>query len=84
MPSLERQLAERKELLVTRSALNRARVRYQLVALRARIPSRRTTVIGTVLFGFLRLGAARWIANAGRLLVLFRGARSVLRLFRRR
>jgi len=33
MADLERQLAERKDLLVLRSAVNRARLRYQLIAL---------------------------------------------------
>jgi len=40
MLDLERQLAERKDLLILRPTLNRARLRYQLVALRARVPSR--------------------------------------------
>jgi hypothetical protein len=84
MARLERQLAERKELLVLRSTLNRARLRYQFVALRSRVPSRRTTVVGVVLFALMRLGVGRWIANAGRVLVLVRAARSAFRLLRRR
>jgi hypothetical protein len=84
MAELERSLAERKDLLVLRSTLNRARLRYQLVALRARIPSRRTTVLGVALFALMRLGVGRWIANAGRLLVLVRTIQSALGLLRRR
>ena len=84
MADLERQLAERKDLLVLRSAVNRARLRYQLIALRSRVPSRRTTVVGMVLFAVMRLGVARWIAKAGRVLMLVKAARSAFRLLRRR
>jgi len=83
MADLERRLAERKDLLILRSTLNRARLRYQLVALRARVPSRRTTLVGVVLFALMRLGVGRWIAKAGRLLMLVRAARSAFRLRRR-
>jgi hypothetical protein len=84
MAELERELAERKDLLVLRSTLNRARLRYQLVALRARVPSRRTTLVGVVLFALMRLGVGGLIAKAGRVLVLVKAARSAFRLLRRR
>ncbi len=84
MLDLERQLAERKDLLILRSTLNRARLRYQLVALRARFPSRRTTVVGVVLFALMRLGVGRWIAKAGRIFVLLRSIRGALRLLLRK
>jgi hypothetical protein len=84
MAKLERELAERKDLLILRSALNRARLHYQIVALRARVPTRRTTVVGVVLFALMRMGVGRWIAKAGRVLMLVRAARSAFRLLRRR
>ena len=84
MAELERQLAERKDLLVLRSSVNRARLRYQLVALRARIPSRRTTIVGTVLLALMRIGVGRWIPKAGKVLALLRAARSALGMLRRR
>ena len=84
MADLERSLAERKELIVLRSTLNRARLRYQLVALRARVPSRGAGLAGIALFAFARLGLGRWIAQAGRMLTLARTIQSALGLLRRR
>ncbi|HSJ97355.1 MAG TPA: hypothetical protein VLC53_09790 [Myxococcota bacterium] len=79
-------LAERKELLLAQSRLDRARVRYQWVAMRYRARSR--SLRGPLL-GLLLLGAGR--ARSGRLLVLLRralmvatAARTTLAFLRRR
>ncbi len=75
-------LALRKELLLAQSTLYRAKLRYELGAMRS------TTLSKGALFGWLLLAgrsrATRWVALAGRVLVFVRLARSVLGLLRGR
>jgi hypothetical protein len=75
-------LALRKELLLAQSALYRAKLRYQIVALRSSALSKGSLFALLLLAG--RPRASRWIAAAGRAIVLVRLARTVLGLFRRK
>lgn len=76
------ELALRKDLLIAQSALYRAKLRYELAALRSNALS------GSSLFGLLLLAgrprAMRWIAVTGRVLLLARLVRAVVGLFRRK
>ena len=87
-----RDLAARKDLLLAESALHRARLRYQLVALRARRPSLLAIgapLLGGPLLGLLMLlgGRARMagaVARAGQLVGLLRLASSIFGMVRAR
>jgi hypothetical protein len=83
MSDAAKNLALRKELLVSQSTLLRARLRYEVLAMRSRAPSR-LPLFGLLMMVAGRLRGARWIAKATRLLALFRMARGVLGLLRRK
>jgi hypothetical protein len=74
-------LEARKELLVARSALERARIRYELVALRSS-PSRLPLPVGLLLGFVTRAGAPGAIGKMAGLLAVVRTVLSVIRMVR--
>jgi hypothetical protein len=78
-------LALRKELLVAQSTLERAKLRYQVIALRSRAPMRmRIPLFGLLLLVAGRLRAGRLIAGAARILMLMRLVRGAVGMLGRK
>jgi hypothetical protein len=84
MNSALEDLALRKEMLVARAAVERTRLRYEMIALRshASVPVLRGPAFALLLLVAGRLRLARWIAKAARLVLFVRLARNVLGLVR--
>jgi hypothetical protein len=85
MSSALEDLALRKEALVAQAAVERTRLRYEIIALRSRaisVPVLRGPAFALLLLVAGRLRFARWIAKAARLVLFLRLARNVLGLVR--
>jgi hypothetical protein len=85
MSSALEDLALRKEALIAQSAVERTRLRYEIIALRSRaisVPVLRGPAFALLMLLAGRLRLARWIAKAARLVLFLRLARNVLGLVR--
>jgi hypothetical protein len=77
-------LEARKELLIARSAVERARVRYEYVALRSGSSTRLPLPVA-ILMGFLKRGSATAaIGKVTAILAVVRTVLSLVRMVRRR
>lgn len=86
MNSALEDLALRKEMLVSQAAVERTRLRYEIIALRSRasVPVLRGPAFALLMLAAGRLRLGRWIAKAARLVLFLRLARNVLGLVRGR
>jgi hypothetical protein len=78
MSSPRSALALRKELLVAQSALYRAQLRHEFVALTARPRISRVALFGIFTWLAGRTRAARWIAMAGQAIAVVKMVRKAL------
>lgn len=75
-------LTLRKELLIARSALHRARLRHEVVAMRARA-STRLPLFSLFMLLAGRARAAGWIGKAAAVLAIVRTVHGAIRLLKK-
>ena len=83
MPKAESDLALRKDLLLAQSAVYRAKLHYELISFRTRVPAR-ASMLGMLLLLAGRARSASWIGTISKALFVVRMVRTVMGLFRRK
>jgi len=83
MPNAESDLALRKDLLLAQSAVYRAKLHYEVISFRTRVPVR-ASVLGMLFLLVGRARSANWLGTVSRVLLAVRTVKAVMGFFGRK